>query len=204
MNTVHTDGMVGFMVPTDLIDEKPGFMDILADGEGAFERVLKVIDEANQIMNETTAIAVASTAELNAVDAQSAPSLRSRLGVVARHSEALKPFADRFDELSQTYIAEWRDIQSAIEYLVREIEKSQDAREAAVKTNFPGSVSTFSQSVVQAAAQLGELAKTLDKNGESSRILRPVTNRMATALRRWAEPVPVAKDWQVRLDRLGI
>src|ERR1700674_5274373 len=202
--SVANEDAVGFIVTPDTTGEdKPGILDILADGESAFERVVNVLEQASLIMTDTTALAVASTAELEAVDAKNA-GLRARLAVVVRHTQALTPLADRFDELSQTYIAEWRDIQSAIEYLVQQIESTQEARDAAVETKFPSSVSMFVSSVVEGADKLSELASTLEETGALAKVLRPVTTRMATAARRWAQPVPVAKDWQARLARLGL
>jgi predicted nucleotide-binding protein len=211
-NSLDVDDLAGFMVSSEsavagaspaVIDDKPGFMDVLADGEGAFERVVRVIEEASEVMKESAALAVASTTEIQEVDAQN-KGLRARLAVIARHAEALAPLADRFEDLSQTYLAEWRDIQSAIEYLVREMETNPEAREAAIQTNFPANLAMFAASVVEGAEKTGELAATLERNGQASKILRPATNRMATAARRIAEPAPIAADWQARLERLAI
>jgi predicted nucleotide-binding protein len=204
--------LAGFVVAPDAViaarsvvsaEDKPGFMDVLADGEGAFERVVKVLEEAGQVMNESAAVAVASTAELQAVDAQKS-GLRARLAVIARHAEALTPLADRYEDLSQTYIAEWRDIQSAIEYLVGEIEANPEAREAAIETKFPAILATFATSIVDGAKTNSELAAVLEKNGQASKILRPVTSRMAAAARRWAEPLSIATNWKSRVERLGL
>jgi hypothetical protein len=122
--------------------------------------------------------------------------------VVVRHAQALEPLADRFDELTQTYLAEWRDIQSAIEYLVQQLESSQEARDAALGIGFPNSVLAFAASVVEGAETQRSLATTLEETGSASKVLRRATARMAQAARRRSEPVPVVIDWQQRIGKL--
>ena len=180
-----------------------GFMDLLAEGEDAFETITTVITEATQILDESGRLAEGATAQIKEADERTA-GMRGRLAVVARYADALRPHADRFDELSQTYIAQWRAITPAIDYLVGQIESEEALRVQLAATTFASSLSQMVDSMVVGADKLSQFAEIAEDVGQGSNLIRSLHGKLARAARRWAEPVPIARTWKSRLASLGL
>jgi hypothetical protein len=179
-------------------DEEPGFLDILADGEGAFEEMTGVIAAATEVISATTQLAESSTKEIKRSDA-SGGGMRARLSVVIRYAEALKPHAVRYEELSEVYSAHWRAVHPALEYLLGRIETERDMLVAVRESGFLTMMENFSQAVLDGSESLRNYASSVELSGVGSKQLRPVVKRLAQAARRWEEPAPIARDW---LDRI--
>jgi hypothetical protein len=130
---------------------------------------------------------------------------RGRLAVTAEYAHEL----DRVADVLETDVREYEDVATlffdGIDLLIESLEADpEQLTEGGDALEFAMSIRTLASTTRVAMASQGGLVATLRENAKISRVLRDPTNRIGSALERFAATTPRLDEWDRRLQALGV
>jgi len=191
-------------------DAEPGFVDILAEGEEAMERLTEILRRYGELMAEVNAITQTSTDEVTASDSRGG-GFGARLTVAKRLAENLKPPVSEMDALSDEYLRQTYTVDAAVDYLIGSVESGQEQLED-MRAYF-GAIVEAAYTVEECAPVHASYVHSVRGLAKISRSLIPAsktlarsTNRVVSGsdtIIRWRERIKALPGWFHRGDGEG-
>ena len=175
-------------------DEKPGFLDMLAETEEAFPLFAPVSEDVTALFNELGSLTSAAQDEMTKSHARGGGA-GGRLRVAQGLANDMDEPATRLEQSAADFTAQLARIDPGISYLIGRIEEEPDLLNDDEAQQFVKGVRELADAAEPALKQVGELADIVHGMGSVSNRLRPTTRRMSTALRRISGTSETIQGW---------
>lgn len=182
-------------------EDDRGFIDILAEAEGAADDLTAALGEIGACTERAAELATQSTEELQQSDA-AGKGMRGRLQVLTRYANGLSEIADDLEPLVDRYLQLWDRTADGSELLVEQMER--DPATKAVGGDLGMMLRRAAASTRESMSATAEFVSTLRESGRASKVLKPPTQRMSQQLDRLIGSVERMDGLDRRLQILGI
>jgi hypothetical protein len=177
--------------------DQPGFLEILADTEMAFPKLLHTMNEFTELMREAGAMSEEHSPLIKASDSRGAV---DKLLAVRRYAAAFTPLAERAEALAARYETELKTIDGGITYLLDRLEEDPELLKEAGE--FPISLLSWTTVTETVGATIAGLVEQFESLGRADRQLRVPLGRYAGALRSVVKNNETMTRWAGRMKNV--
>ena len=183
-------------------DETPGFLDMIAEAEEAAPLLNNTMEELASVFEELPDLTEQALDEIEKGDAKG-NGTAFRLRAAKWLADKLEDPTSRIENLAGDFVGQFERLKPGMDYLVSEVERNhgtlQQDQEARA---FYDAIVDLSEAASQSLPEVGSLADQVQSLEQISNRLRPVSRRMATALRRISGTASTIEEWGERLKGL--
>jgi hypothetical protein len=181
------------VVAADLVvNEEPGFIDLLVEMEAAFPALSEVLTEMTTDMEQLGALTTVSTGRVEyAAEHGGARAVQVE---AARLASELEPVADRMEAGASKYESKLAELDAGVRAIIAAIKTGQTT-----PGEFPRQIRDLAQASRVAMASADGLATSVGNNESLSRSLRVPFRRIRLALGRIVEAAEVIQEWETSL-----
>jgi len=183
------------------LDDKPGFLDVLAAAEEAFPLLAQDMKSATEIIVNIDRLTREITIEIDQLN-RNGGSSGARLLAANRYAAGLVPHVESLEELAGLYSEHAHTIVPAINYLLDRIEEDPSQLQAQEILDFLNTVVALAPIAKENALVLTSYAQQTEAFGKITRLLREPGERLARAARRFSELQPDSERWAARVAAL--
>ena len=180
-------------------EEEPGFLELLAEAEASFPLASDKIEEMGNTIAEMGTLMDDAVAEAQRSDAKGGGS-GARLLIANRLADSLTSYAERLEELAQSYVDRMNQVDPGLSYIISELER--DPAQLAEAEEFPDQIGVLAAATREGLQSAEEFAGILDGLGSITRRLREPGRRIARAVRDFAQASEVIYEWDERIKKL--
>jgi hypothetical protein len=184
----------------DVSEEPPGFLDILAEAEGAMPRVTGIVEEMTGVLGQITTIAATGTEEIKAADESGGPVAAKRLAIVHKVAQALEQATELTEDLVGRYRQEMSSVNKGISYLLDRLEAEPALMSEAGE--FPQMLLQLAEVTRTSLASSASFADSVAQMGNIARVLRNPTRRIADGWRAFANLSAPIFEWADRISKI--
>lgn len=179
-------------------EEKGGMLELLAEGEATFPRLVQTLNAIGEEIQNVGDLAEATTSEIKESDANGG-GFKGRLAVINRLAQTLREPSVRLEELGSEYVADLLVLDPAMKQLIKQAgEESSDNPDAV--ESFLSSVQEMVTGSRSATGGIAGMIEALNGSAEMSRELAVPIKRMRTALQSMVDSQRLIDSWQEHID----
>jgi hypothetical protein len=186
--------------PETLDEEDVGVIDLLAEGEEAFPRVIQTLKLIGPEIESVGDLSKVAAQEIKESDA-AGKGFRGRLLVMNRLAQKLDVPAGELETLTSKYAADLLILNPAVKQLIQLLSEGPQEDPEAVEDFFEV-VRTMVGSSGEAAESIKGLIRVMEGNERFSRELRVPLKRMRVALQSMVDGQQLIESWRDAIDEL--
>lgn len=187
---------------TDSTADEPGFLEEMAQGEGAIERLTTTIQELGELIEVTTALAEASLDEFEKSESQN-KGFAGRVRVVERYAKRLSEPAAEIAKKGNEFTAELQHADRFATVLLDEIEEGlPDSVQDEDNRDYLLSLVDLARNSQESTMNTIEMEQSANENAKLSRSLRGPTQDMTKGFRALIAGNDVIQRWGTRAASL--
>ncbi len=183
------------------VDDEIGVIELLAEGEDAFPRLVETLKSIAPEIQAVGELATAATEEIERSDTAE-KGFRGRLLVMNRLAKNLEHPASSLETLTSRYAADLLILDPAMRKLIQLLAEGSDEDPEAVEGFFE-TVRTMVQNSGAAADSIQSMVDAMEGNENFSRELKVPIRRMRIALQSMIDGQKLIQTWQDAVDELS-
>jgi len=180
-------------------DERPGFVELLAEAEEAMPLFTETIVAFSVVMEEITEATATATAEMEAANRRGKPSA-GKLSAIHRLTKQLEEPVIRMEALAADYVDQLARVGGGVEAMVSQVRDVTAAHDVAAAKGLHEALTTLASEGGTGLDALGEFRSSLAQVRHLSSTLRPILDRMSHAVAIIQPSKAVFESWR---DDLG-
>jgi nucleoside 2-deoxyribosyltransferase len=184
-------------------DGAPGFLDMLADAEEAAPLLNNIMEELAAVFEGLPGLTEDAVAEIEKGDAKG-NGTACRLRAAKWLADQLEGPTGRIEVLAGDFVGQFERLKPGMDYLIGEVERDPDMLQQDQEARaFYNAIVDLSEAASQSLPEVGSLPDQVQSLEQISNRLRPVSRRMATALRRISATASTIEVWGERLEDIN-
>lgn len=193
------DGRDGDEGPNGNGEGAPGDLDILAEGEEAFQRLSQRIEQVPAVINAIAADAEEATKKIQQSDARG-KGFAGRLNIAKGLANKLESEADVLEQAVGGYLDDLLKVDPMVMTVLSLLRA--DPSQISEVPEFLDSIDVLTNAAGEGLGSLDPLAQTIRDNAQWSKDLRKPSRRIETALRQMVDTRSLFGQWKAQIDEL--
>lgn len=184
----------------DEVEEPEGFIDQLAAFETTLPQLTETTERIGAVVEEMGAIAVDSSATMQAASALSS-SAQQRLTLVAKFASALQPKATELTELTRGFDRDMADVDNQLTGILTYLEGNPDASGDQI-ASFLDSIPSMARSARESMENFSQFKVAMDSLSSMSKLLRRPAREITESVDRMMNATLRADAWETQVLRI--
>jgi len=180
-------------------DDKPGVVDILAEGEGALERLNTLLEQYSPVMKVISDRTTEGTNRIKRSDTQG-KGFSGRLLAGRWLATELTGPAEQLEKLAAAFLEELLKVDQMVVTIFQIARRPNESEDRDAVANFVKTVLYMVDAAETGLGKVDELAVTVHENLNWSKDLRKPLQRIERALRQFADARAVFRQWRSLTD----
>lgn len=186
--------------PDEEVEEPEGLIDQLAAFEATLPHLTETTERIGAVTEEMGAIAVDSSATIQAANAMN-PSAQHRLTLVAKFASSLQPKASELTELTQGFDRDMADVDQQLTGILNYLENNPAAAGDEIDS-FLDSVPGMARAARESMENFSQFKVAMDSLSSMSKLLRRPAREISDSVERMMSATLRADAWETQVLRI--
>jgi len=183
-------------------DEAPGFLDVMTEGEDAYEDLRAATESIARSIVSMGTVAEQAAEKIQQSDAQGR-GMKGRLAITTEFAHRLSAIADELEDSVTNYDGAMNAVSAATLALLEEVERDPEQLEGDEGRRWALTTRGLAKTARESMSSLSEMVASINYNARLARVLREPSRRITEALGTFSRATSAVDEWDRRLQALG-